>query len=412
MERSYTQWMRAAAAKKRECPDLNLIIRHDVDYDIKTCRRMLEIEREHGLTSVSYLDVHSPSYTLKDAAQLHNDFARYGFKFGIHINVMYDYEDPKECCSVYHQDVIALRMAGIEVDSCATHYYSCSIIEPQVGIDLEHISGKSPDLPDPFISKYFKGNPSKLGDGGGVIRRDVLKWIALLRDDQEAFLLTHPVHYAASGRDLYYTKRLGRSSLPTREEIRLIHKSMKSELTPYLGMPINEQYHLFWTLQLIEEELLAGRYRELVTIVDAGCGIGLLGAYLLGFHNVKYVGYDMEKKFVEQGRAFFHALGCTPDLRVANFYQYHPPGDILCFLGYEDCEVNYPRIYEICRQYPEVFITITGRAMMEYARKRGKHYAYISEKYFEEIFSEDFDVARRFRRDGKRTLYHLKRRSP
>ncbi len=145
-------------------------------------------------------------------------------------------------------------------------------------------------------------------------------------------------------------------------------------------------------------------------MIDAGCGIGLLGAYLVHYNNLKYTGFDIEPEFIHAGQVFFNLQGYCPKLYTANIYEHQPDGDILVFLAYEDCNPDYDELFSVCQKYPEVLITIVGESMLDRAEDRGKQYEYIGEEVFETKFKKAFDVVEKMPVLNKRTLYHLQRR--
>jgi SAM-dependent methyltransferase len=261
--------------------------------------------------------------------------------------------------------------------------------------------------PQGFHPFHFLGQKTQhLTDGGGILPYGgVSDFLEGLKPNDGAYLLLHPVHYERNGTDVIYAKRFGEAIDPRKAQEMIAEKT-----TSYLGMSIADIPHLDEAHRIITERAKE-RYRKMIRIVDAGCGIGLLGAYLLHYNNLKYTGFDVSPEFIEIGQEFFELQGYCPKLYVADIYEHQPKGDILAFLGYEDCDTDYDRLLEICTKYPEVLITIVSRSMHDAAEERGKHYYYIGEKEFEDKFGKAFNVVEKIVFRGKRTLYHLERKS-
>ena len=136
-KRSYRNWMKCLKNK-------DIILRHDVDFDIQTVRDMMEIEREQGLHSVVYVDVHSPSYSMDDIVRLYSDFKDDGFLFGLHINTAYDYK-PKKAWKHFLKDVEDLK-GNIEVDSCVAHWTRKGVkAEWELRIRKPNVKGETSD---------------------------------------------------------------------------------------------------------------------------------------------------------------------------------------------------------------------------------------------------------------------------
>ena len=411
MSRSYKEWMGKIVAKKRACPDLNLVIRHDVDFDIVTGGWMLEIERSIGLSSVVYLDIHSPSYGLYEIVELYKEFQD-SHEFGIHINVAYDHVGKEECYQAFDDDLRILRDANFFPHSCAAHYYNTSIL-PVPEFHNGHVESWSHNLnllqqeyyPRSFHHLHFNGVKTKnLTDGGATLPKDGMeKFLENLEDTDKAYMSFHPIHFERNGTDVVYAKKISGGTGPRKAQ-----ESISQLLTPYLKTPMSELPHLYEAHRIIATRARE-RYREAIRVIDAGCGIGLLGAYLVHYNNLKYTGFDIEPKFVHAGQVFFDLQGYCPKLYAANIYDHQPEGDILAFLGYEDCDTDYDELFGICLKYPEVLVTIVSESMRDRAKDRGKQYEYIGEEAFEAKFKKAFDVIEKIPVPDKRTLYYLKR---
>lgn len=413
--RDYSQWMAAVAKKKQAYPDLNLVIRHDIDFDIQMARKMLEIEHKHGLNSVIYVDVRSPSYLMADIVALHKDFTPHGFKFGIHINVAYDHDGEDACWQAYLNDLQLLRENGIEPHSCVGHYYSerMAPIPQYDNVAVELKSGQNHDVyatPLPFIRACLSGQHVRLGDGGGSIAQDVSTWIDSLNGKFDAYLSFHPVHFRSDGNgNVVYAKRLCIPKLITEQEIEQAQDGVLSKLPPYFSTHVRNKFYLSYTLRVLND-ILNHEYRKLIRIVDAGCGFGLLGAYLMWRHNAKYIGIDLEQKFINVGHEFYRSLGYAADLRVDDLYSTDIRGDVLVHLAYEDCEVDYDYLLSICKNYSWVIITIVSKEMLESAKRRGKDYVYIDHEKFERTYGQFFEIPFKARAEGGRILYCLRQK--
>jgi len=145
------------------------------------------------------------------------------------------------------------------------------------------------------------------------------------------------------------------------EMIEEVHQSIRNT-SPYLERSLNKHLHQAWVLDLLQK---IAKERKQTTVVDVGCGIGLLGAYLLNLTNITYIGVDRVERYLEAGRKLFRKLGHYPsNLLCRNVYSDKlPKADILIFLGYEDEFTDYQRLYNICKEYNEIMISIAGRGM-------------------------------------------------
>jgi len=190
------------------------------------------------------------------------------------------------------------------------------------------------------------------------------------------------------------------------EAIEEVHQSIR-RTSPYLERPLNKHLHQAWVFDLLQK---VAKEREQFTVVDAGCGIGLLGAYLLNLTNITYIGVDRVEKFLEAGRELFRKLGHPSNFLCCNIYiDELPKADVFIFLGYEDEFTYYQRLYNICKKYNEIMISITGREMWEYTKSIRKNppLNFISEKEFENIFSKDFLIREKKKIKRGRVLYWL-----
>lgn len=192
------------------------------------------------------------------------------------------------------------------------------------------------------------------------------------------------------------------------EVIEEVHQSIRNT-SPYLERPLNKHLHQAWVFDLLQK---VAKEREQVIVVDAGCGIGLLGAYLLNLTNITYIGVDMVEKFLEAGRELFRKLGHPSNLLCCDIYIDEPPkADVFIFLGYEDEFTDYQRLYDICKKYNEIMISIAGREMWEYTKSIRKYppLNFISEKDFEDLFLRDFLIREKKKIKRGRVLYWLQK---
>jgi hypothetical protein len=420
--RSYRNWIEYISKS-----NVNLIIRHDIDFDIKTVRKMMEIEKDNSLWSIIYVDIHSPSYTLEDIRSLYEDFHKDGFLFGIHINIAYDCSTGTECWQRYKEDIEILSKI-IEIHSCTGHSYSSDVVrQPEhTNIDIEDKSnrelGYPPSFPQAFNIKPIIGRGViRCADSAGrlvCIHEDdrlssnIRKWLISLNDDTESvYYLAHPVYYYVSNNDVIFSKRFGLKNKIIEVNISkaLEITDRTYNLTSYLSHSLKDLPHQVEARSCLHK-MVKENYRKLYTIVDAACGIGLLGAYLLDFNNVKYIGVDINSKFIEAGKHFFNLLGYQPQLIVSDLYNSLPEGNVLVHLGYEDCDdVDYEKLYSIANNYNDVLITITGKDMYEEAKTRDKFYNFISEEDFENVFLKSFEIVKKVCIPKKRVFYWLRR---
>lgn len=386
--RSYKKWCDLISQSE------NIIIRHDIDFDIEVCRRMMEIERERGLTSVVYVDVHSPSYSMDDIRKLYEDFME--FDFGLHVNVAYDYEKDRANAE-FVRDAANLREV-IPVGSCSGHYYDSTLIDiPEYNnVDVEREGDESGYLMS-FDSQYGPFD-MRFGDGGGKMLISIIDWLGSVKN-KRCYIQIHPVHYKITNGDVIYTKKIGAGdAVPD-------FKKISEKSTPYFkGVPFHVQ-----SVSVILCEFARSNYRKLIRVIDAGCGVGYLGLGLQELHNVKYVGMDTEQRFLDVATDYYADLGYEPDFIQGNLYEKQPRGDCLVFLGYEDCYTDYDDLLEVCKQYSEVFISIITEHRYKEALERNKSYYYIERQEFEKKYLCYFTI-KSYNLVGDRHVYHLKRR--
>lgn len=415
--RSYKSWL-------KHCKEKNIVIRHDIDFDIKTAWRMLELERRFGLNSVVYVDIHSPSYSMDDIKELYNEYRGDGFRFGLHINVAYDYKTPDEAWEQYLKDVKAMRIEGMNPHSVVGHFYDARIIPvpAYTNRDIETNSTYQHDLPMSFKTACFhRVKPIVMHDSGGKLCnggynfRSPMEYFDYVKDGMPAYIQIHPVHYHATeevywrDEDAIYTQKLGGLPVNT-QNIHIIQSQFKKRLTTYLHQWIEGMGHLAKAQEIILR-IAVDNYRKLITVVDAGCGTGLLGMYLTEANNLKYIGVDLEPEFINVGKDMFNALGYAPHLFVKDIFDgKHIPGDIFVFLAAEDCPVNYPTLYELCLNYKDVILTTVTDHRYREAKKKGKKYWYISVNKFKELFLAGFNL-KLHAAANNRNLYWLERKT-
>lgn len=413
--RSYKKWL-------KYCKEKNIIIRHDIDFDIKTAWCMLELERRFGLNSVVYVDIHSPSYSIDDIKELYNEYRGDGFGFGLHINVAYDYP-PDEAWEQYLKDVGTMRKEGMNPHSIVGHFYDSRIVPvPEyTNRDIETNSTYEPKLPMSFKTACFhKVKPTVMSDSGGKlfsghVLKSPMEYFDCIKDDMPAYIQTHPVHYHTTeevfwrNQDAIYTKKLGGLPVNT-QNIHIIQSKFQNRLTTYSQQWIENTAHLLKAQEIIMR-IAADRYRELITLVDAGCSIGLLGMYLTEPNNLKYIGADIEPKFIEVGKVMFNALGYAPHLIAKDIFDgKHIPGDIFVFLAAEDLPVDYHKLYELCLNYKDIILTTATADRYREAKQRGKKYWYIGDTKFKVIFLKGFNL-KFYGIANNRNLYWLERKT-
>jgi SAM-dependent methyltransferase len=338
--------MKAFRDKKDSCPDLNLVLRHDIDFDIHTARRMLEIEHEYGLTSAIYPHLRCPSYSLDDIIALYDDFAPKGFHFGIHVNTAYEAENADHAWDLYVMDLGRLAERGYMAGSCVGHIYDAR-------------SDETEGYPDSFVRTFFGNKPyvyyKKLGDGGGSLRCGPIAWVNDLGDDGDAYFSAHPTHYDVNGSDVLFTKKYVH---PRPLPATAAHKSIHGEITSYLQKPLEQHWQQLVVASLLNQ-VATRHFAEKFTIVDVGCGVGLLGTALIDLNNVRYIGVDLVPEYVEAGKKMFELMGYAPTLICQDLYGVDPlpDGDIFVLMAYEDDPVYWDLLPGVIEKYENVFIT-------------------------------------------------------
>lgn len=200
-------------------------------------------------------------------------------------------------------------------------------------------------------------------------------------------------------------------------EIKRIHQSMEG-MSPYLARPVREHLHLRWAYNRLWHLFHSNKDR-FYTILDMGCGIGLLGAYLMRLRNITYIGTTKRRKGLQIGKAMFSRLNCDPDYYM--FIQKNieegssssfPRADVFVFMGYEDEFGDYQRLYEVSLGYREVFLSIISSEMKEYTIRVGcdPPFYFIPEGDFKSIFQESFILIEKLWFPRGRIVYRLRRK--
>jgi hypothetical protein len=411
MTRKYSGWLKLL--KESEA---TYVLRHDVDYDIHMARKLMEIERRLGLSSIVYVLPNSPSYSISDIKKLYDDFKDDGFLFGMHIGNSYDNSDPEGAFNDYLSDLKTFEENDIKVHSCVAHFWQSSIIPPSEYSNkyIEERSDKENICPS-FYALY-KGY-IRLGDSSGSLSPD--SWVSGLQDDKKYFMQTHPVYYRVEGDDAIFTKsvkpdnvKIDRKELrePSHKRIRAAQDSIKGHKgsTVYFVSDPMTKPHLTAALNCVDQ-IVKSQHKELIRVVDVGGGIGILGAYLNKYNNLKYTCIDIEQKFIEAGREFFNSMHLSPNLICADLYKNCPEGDVLILLAYEDCWTDYKQLYDVCKNFKQVIVTITGDDMIAEAKTRNKKYWHIPFTEFEHLFCTEGNFNIKFKDyfKNKRHFYWL-----
>ena len=399
MNRNYEDWIKEIAKK-------NIAIRHDIDFDIEMADKMMAIERKHGLKSYVYLDVHSPSYSIDDIAALIKKYPE--FIYGLHINIAYFYP-AEDCFGILLEDIKLLGKYTM-VHSCVGHLYSERVIKkPEFNnVTIEQDLVNHPELPQSFYS-FFSKRQRLISDSGGIIFSDPIDVIKNASNSESYFCLFHPIHYRFDGK-VTYTKRLGGTGISSIEDIDRAQKSI-GHITTYFSNGLANIPTLVYANNILNK-IVNKRYRSKVVILDAGCGIGLLGAPLMLSNNVKYIGLDIEEKFITAGRRMFDYLGYEPQMIVGDIFKTQPKADVFVFLAYEDCPIDYDKLLKLIKEnYKTVVMTIVTENRYEIAKKKGKKYWYIPEEKFESVMLEEYKIISKILFDdpknGGRILYWM-----
>lgn len=197
------------------------------------------------------------------------------------------------------------------------------------------------------------------------------------------------------------------------EKIETAQEQISDQITPYLRRSLKEHKHQVWALNILEK---MAEEKKKFTVIDIGCGIGLLGAYLLSMSfNAHYIGVDKEEKFLQAGRELFLRLSYWPQLYKRDFYKDSlPMADIAVFMGCEDqLTGNYAEIFNIINHYDDILISIVGYDMWEYTKviKTSYPFAFVPEDTFEKIFCTEYFIKEKETIQRGRVLYWLQRRS-
>lgn len=412
MTRKYSDWLQLL--KKSEA---TFVLRHDVDYDLHMARKLMEIERRLGLTSIVYVLPNSPSYSINDIKKLYDDFKDDGFLFGMHIGHSYDNPDPEGAFNDYLNDLKIFKENGITIHSCVAHYWESRIV-PVPKYSTTKIEERS-DRENicPSFYKLYQGY-LKLNDSAGIIKPD--SFVFNLNKNQKYFLQTHPVYYRMEGDEAIFTKSmcdpkiLATSELrdPSHQRIRKAQDFIKDNkgITTFLASDFKKPQRNIKVLNWLDK-LITNQHRELLKIVDIGGGVGMLGTYLTKYLNVKYTCVDIEQDFIDGGKEMYKHLHLSPELICSNLYEECVEGDVLVFLAYEDCWTDYNQLYDVIKNFNQIIITITTDQRYTSGKARNKKYWHIPSSSFEKIFCDEghFDIESHAEIAGDRHLYWLKK---
>jgi len=271
--------------------------------------------------------------------------------------------------------------------------------------DLEELCEQATGLPSFQKAFWGGGHPNwKLGDGGGILAVHPEVFMSQVKGGK-GFFSFHPSNFDLF-HDIIYTKIIGRSYHPDHSEIRQAQQDMADRLTPYLATEAVLLPHLDEAIAWLQD-LLAANYRRFFRVLDAGCGIGLLGAHLMHLNNVKYMGFDTSSKYISLAQELMNRIGYAPFLFQADIFSDPlPDADVLVYLGAEDCPCDYGELLDVVSSYEYVLLTVMSKEGWLAAKSRGKEYIYIEEEDFDTKIRKDFQILAKSR--AKRILYILK----
>jgi uncharacterized protein len=160
--------------------DLDIIIRHDVDYSIDNLDEILSIEYNNNIISIIYFlpvfdkEIYKNSpYLIEDIIKIYNKYVDKGFKFGIHIDICDHVDNLNDAKKKYIYHLNTFKKFNINIDSCTAHGYDKSLTKLKNfnNWDIENYSDSQLDLPDSFKKKYNSyDNDNRIIDSCGKIQ--------------------------------------------------------------------------------------------------------------------------------------------------------------------------------------------------------------------------------------------------
>jgi hypothetical protein len=168
-----------------------IILRHDVDFDLKPALRMAELERECGVSSTFFILTSAPTYNLNCSMSRKalRNLSDWGFEIGLHF-------DP----TLYPDDDVE----GLEERA----FFETSIIEFVIGKRVKSLSLHNPSIHgqypifksflNAYAPEYFQAQ-NYMSDSRMSFRdKEPYEFIKRAATDRLQILL-HPIHYSEEG---------------------------------------------------------------------------------------------------------------------------------------------------------------------------------------------------------------------
>ncbi len=186
--------------------DKSVIMRHDVDYDIRRVLNFAEIEHKKGISSTYFLLCSSDFYNLysKRGIYIINKLKEYGHKIGLHFDeVKYDINEDNWSCEtlaslIKDEAKVLSEIIGDEISVVSMHRPSKQTLQHSKSGELK-IDG----MINSYDKEFFE-NFKYVSDSRMRWREDVDSIIKSGEYDK-IHILTHPFWYGNENKNIKYT---------------------------------------------------------------------------------------------------------------------------------------------------------------------------------------------------------------
>ena len=457
--------------KKYSQKGVEIIIRHDVDFDIEILEKMLEIEKRLNISSIVYFlppELPNSPYTMEDISNLYQKYKDYGFKFGLHLSYGYFTNDQNECIKMYNKTIELFKNNGIELDSHSAHGYELKYAGPMLynnfilenDIDKQNFPTKS------FHHKYQTSDSSDhIYDSCGklisIVNKEVLNYKIkrysdfegtnykvykhsenlltytldeVMKTSKKIWLLFHPVHWQMSeDNNLYYNKFIN----VTIEDKHLIEGYRRNvddfelilhDIKKHVPFDIHSIFsikrpQILSTINALYT-IITKNYTKKCILYDAGGGWGCLGLMFMEMENVKYICNDLNEDLIQKGKDIYKKhFDYIPKFVLENFYNLDSKNmtnnknnvTIFTHLDYENgspetgwVEVDYNKIYSFAKNFDYIIISICKKKCKNINLENP--YTIIDEDTFENMLCKTHDIVIKDKEsDDYRIVYSFKK---
>lgn len=355
---------------------VEIIIRHDVDFDIEILEKMLEIEKNLNISSIVYFlppELPNSPYTIEDISNLYQKYKDHGFKFGLHLNYGYFTGDFNKCIIMYNKTIELFKNNGIELNSHSAHGYELKYAGPMLydNFILENDIDKQ-NLPTKSFHKVYQTSDysDHIYDSGGklisVVNGEILNYKIkkypdfegkcysnnkeinytvnkhsenlltytlneVLKTSKKIWLLFHPEHYTIlEDNNLYYNKFIN-LTIEDRDSINGYRRKIRDyeimlrKIKEHIPIDIHAVFSIKRPIILSAIDMLYSilikNYTKRCIVYDGGGGWGCLGLALIEIENVKYICNDLNEDLIQRGKDIYKKyFDYLPNFVLENFY--------------------------------------------------------------------------------------------